>query len=195
MQEYRVTVDGVSHELQRPFLVLATQNPIESEGTYNLPEAQLDRFMFKLIANYPTAEEEADILTKHSQQVDLNRRLVEEVKTVSSPEEIQRVTQANSHVKVDDRLIDYINKLVRLTRDWPQFHMGASPRAGIALMQGARTLAAFYGRDYAVPDDVVQLALPVLRHRIILTAEADVEGHEVDELLTSLIRTVEVPRL
>ncbi|MBN00064.1 MAG: AAA family ATPase [Planctomycetaceae bacterium] len=195
MQEYRVTVDGVSHELQRPFLVLATQNPIESEGTYNLPEAQLDRFMFKLIANYPSAEEEADILTMHSQQVDLNRRLVEEVKTVSSPEEIQRVTQANSDVKVDDRLIDYINKLVRLTRDWPQFHMGASPRAGIALMQGARTLAAFYGRDYAVPDDVVQLALPVLRHRVILTAEADVEGHEVDELLTSLIRTLEVPRL
>lgn len=195
MQEYRVTVDGVSHELQRPFLVLATQNPIESEGTYNLPEAQLDRFMFKLIANYPSAEEEADILSKHSQQVDLNRRLVEEVKTVASSEEIQRVTQANSDVKIDDRLIDYINKLVRLTRDWPQFHMGASPRAGIALMQGARTLAAFYGRDYAVPDDVVQLALPVLRHRVILTAEADVEGHEVDELLTSLIRTVEVPRL
>ena len=96
---------------------------------------------------------------------------------------------------MDPKLIDYINKIVRLTRKWPQFHLGASPRAGIALMQSARTLAAFAGRDYAVPDDVVQLALPALRHRVILTAEAEVEGRNVDELLTELIRSVEVPRL
>jgi len=96
---------------------------------------------------------------------------------------------------MDDRLVDYINKIVRLTRQWPQFHMGASPRAGIALMQGARTLAAFHGRDYAVPDDVVQLALPALRHRVILNAEAEVEGHTVDGLLDGLLRSVEVPRI
>jgi MoxR-like ATPase len=195
MQEYRVTIDGKGHDLKRPFLVLATQNPIESEGTYNLPEAQLDRFMFKLVANYPAEQEEAKILEMHSLQIDLNERLERDVSPVTTPEEIMRLTRGNSDIRVDPRLIDYINKLVRLTRKWPQFFMGASPRAGIALMQSARTLAAFAGRDYAVPDDVVQLALAALRHRIILTAEAEVEGRTVDELLTELIRTVEVPRL
>jgi MoxR-like ATPase len=195
MQEYRVTIDGKSHRIDRPFLVLATQNPIESEGTYNLPEAQLDRFMFKLVANYPQADEEAKILDLHSRQIDLNERLESDISPVTTPEEIKRVTRENSDIRVDPRLIDYINKIVRLTRQWPQFHMGASPRAGIALMQSARTLAAFAGRDYAVPDDVAQLALPALRHRVILTAEAEVEGHDVDELLTQVIRSVEVPRL
>jgi MoxR-like ATPase len=195
MQEYRVTVDGVSHELQRPFLVLATQNPIESEGTYNLPEAQLDRFMFKLVASYPAEQEEAQILTLHSGQRDINRRLREDVQTVTCPDEILEVVQQNAQVRVDERLVDYINKIVRLTREWPDFYLGASPRAGLALMQGARTLAAFSGRDYAVPDDVVQIALPALRHRVILTAEADVEGRKVDELLTDLVRAVEVPRM
>ena len=195
MQEYRVTIDGKSHNLIRPFLVLATQNPIESEGTYNLPEAQLDRFMFKLTADYPRAEEEAQILDLHSRQVDLNERLERELAPLTTPEEIVRITKQNADVRVDPKLIDYINKLVRLTRKWSQFHLGASPRAGIALMQSARTLAAFAGRDYAVPDDVVQLALPALRHRVILTAEAEVEGRNVDELLTELIRSVEVPRL
>ncbi|MGY8768330.1 MAG: AAA family ATPase [Pirellulales bacterium] len=195
MQEFHVTVDGTTHEIERPFLVMATQNPIESEGTYNLPEAQLDRFMFKLNLDYPTTQEEAEILRDHSRQVDINMRLEEELDVLCSPQKILEVTRANGTVIVDDKLIDYINKIVRLTREWPQFHMGASPRAGLTLMQGARTLAAFSGRDYAVPDDVVQIALPALRHRVILSAEAEVEGHHVDDLLTELIRTVEVPRL
>jgi MoxR-like ATPase len=195
MQEYRVTVDGKSHQLERPFLVLATQNPIESEGTYNLPEAQLDRFMFKLVADYPHEQEEALILKLHSRQIDLTKQLEEDLQTVTSPQEIISVTKESGEVRIDDKLVDYINKIVRLTRQWPQFHMGASPRAGISLMQAARTLAAFSGRDYAVPDDVVQIALPALRHRVILNAEAEVEGQKVDELLTTLIRTVEVPRI
>lgn len=195
MQEYRVTVDGKSHVIDRPFLVMATQNPIESEGTYNLPEAQLDRFMFKLMADYPGETDEAEILRLHSKQVDLAERLEQEVQTVTDPEQILQVTRDNGDVRMDEKLLDYINKVVRLTREWPQIHMGASPRAGIALMQGARTLAALRGRDYAVPDDVVELALPALRHRVMLTAEAEVEGHNVDELLTGLIRTVEVPRI
>ena len=194
MQEYRVTVDGVSHPLTRPFLVLATQNPVESEGTYNLPEAQLDRFMFKLIADYPVEAEEARILEMHSLQVPVDSML-EDLQTVASPEKILEVTRDISSVRIDGRLVDYINKVVRLTRQWPQFHMGASPRAGIALMQAARTLACFSGRDYAVPDDVVEIALPALRHRVILTAEAEVEGYNVDDLLRDMIRTVEVPRL
>jgi MoxR-like ATPase len=195
MQEYRVTVDGKAHPIERPFLVLATQNPIESEGTYNLPEAQLDRFMFKLVANYPHEKEEATILKMHSEQRDITERLESELATITSAPEILKTIQANSEVRIDDRLVDYINKLVRRTREWPQLHVGASPRAGISLMQAARTLAAFSGRDYAVPDDVFQIALPALRHRVALTADAEVEGHKVDNILTELIRSVEVPRL
>jgi MoxR-like ATPase len=195
MQEYRVTIDGTSHTIQRPFLVLATQNPIESEGTYNLPEAQLDRFMFKLVANYPSEQQEAEILALHSQQHDINQRLESELEQITSEAEISETIRTNSLVQVDPKLLDYINKIVRLSRQWPQFHMGASPRAGIALMQAARTLAAFHGRDYAVPDDVVQIALPALRHRVSLTAEAEVEGHKVDNLLADLIKSIEVPRL
>ncbi len=194
MQEYRVTVDGMSHPLTRPFLVLATQNPIESEGTYNLPEAQLDRFMFKIVADYPATAEEAEIVRRHSRQVDLNDRIAD-LATVTGPEEIQAARLATDDVRLDDKLIDYINTLVRLTRQWPQFHIGASPRGGIALAQAARTLAAVAGRDYAVPDDVVRIAVPALRHRVSLTAEAEVEGRKIDDLLGELIRSVEVPRL
>jgi MoxR-like ATPase len=195
MQEYRVTVERTSHKLKRPFLVLATQNPIESEGTYNLPEAQLDRFMFKIVANYPSADEEIEILKQHGRQGDLDQRLAETLSTVTSPEEIVEITDLCGRVHVEDKLFQYINSLVRLTRAWPQFHLGASPRAGIALVQGARTLAAFRGRGYAVPDDVVDIALPALRHRVILTAEAEVEGQGTDDLLRELLRSVEVPRL
>jgi MoxR-like ATPase len=194
MQEYRVTIERTSHRIERPFLVMATQNPIESEGTYNLPEAQLDRFMFKLMASYPSTEEEAQILQMHGLQVNLDERL-SQLATVTSPEEILETAQRNSRVLIDPKLLNYINTLVRLTRQWPQFHIGASPRAGIAIMQGARTLAAFQGRDYAVPDDVVELALPALRHRVLLSAEAEVEGRTVDDLLADMIRSVEVPRL
>jgi MoxR-like ATPase len=194
MQEFRVTVDGVSHKLNRPFLVLATQNPIESEGTYNLPEAQLDRFMFKTMVDYPNEMEEAAILMQHSLQQDLGQRLENEVNCVTSPEEILAITQHNSRVRVEMPLVQYINRIVRQTRKWPTFYLGASPRAGIALMQGARTLAAFRGRDYAVPDDVAVLVLPALRHRVSLTAEAEVEGMKVDEQLQQMLKTIEVPR-
>ena len=194
MQEYRVTIERTSHVIERPFLVLATQNPIEAEGTYNLPEAQLDRFMFKLVMDYPSKEQEAEILVMHGAQVELEKRL-EELDTVTCPEEIMATTRRTGEVVVDPKLVDYINRLVRETRQWPQFYLGASPRAGLALMQGGRTLAAFNGRDYAVPDDVVELALAAMRHRVILSAEAEVEGHNVDELLGELIRSVEVPRL
>lgn len=194
MQEYRVTVDGTSHRVPRPFLVLATQNPLESEGTYNLPEAQLDRFMFKLRVDYPTTEQEAEILKLHSKQIDLNQRLEEEVQTVTSPEQILEVTRMCDSVRVEESLIDYINQIVRATRSWPAFHLGASPRAGLSLMQSARTLAAFNGRDYAIPDDVVDIAIPTLRHRVQLTAEAEIEGRGTDDELNSLIRGIEVPR-
>jgi MoxR-like ATPase len=194
MQEYRVTVDGTSHSLQRPFLVLATQNPIESEGTYNLPEAQLDRFMFKIVIDYPTEDEESRILLLHSLQVDLNQRLESELGAVTNPEEIQEVIRANASIRVEPPLVQYINRIVRATRSWPSFFLGASPRAGLALLQGARTLAAFRGRDYAIPDDVVDIALPALRHRVIMNAEAEVEGLQVDAELRQLLKSIEVPK-
>jgi MoxR-like ATPase len=194
MQEYSVTIERTRHKLDRPFLVLATQNPIESEGTYNLPEAQMDRFMFKLVMDYPLEEEEARILMMHSVREDIDRRL-EALEVVTNPGEIMEVTQRAGEVRVDPKLVNYINSLVRKTRNWPQILIGASPRAGLALMQGARTLAAFRGRDFAVPDDVVDLALPALRHRVILAPEAEVEGYRVDDVLREVIRSVEVPRL
>ena len=195
MQEKRVTVDGVTHPLDLPFLVLATQNPLESEGTYNLPEAQLDRFMFKLIADYPTEEQEASILAMHGGQTNLDKTLEENIQTLTNPEQINRITAETANVRVDPLLIKYINQIVRLTRSWPQFYMGASPRAGISFIQGIRTLAAFSGRDFATPDDVVQIAKPILRHRVILTAEAEVEGQQIDDLLDQLMRSIEVPRI
>ncbi len=195
MQERRVTVERTTHELEPPFLVMATQNPIESEGTYNLPEAQLDRFMFKVLVDYPTATEEARVLKEHSRQVPVEQRLESEVRTVSNPAQIIDATRLCGEVLVADELVTYINNIVRQTRAWPQFHLGASPRAGIALMQGARTLAAFSGRDFAIPDDIGEIVLPALRHRVVLTAEAEVEGHQVDQALREMVKTVEVPRM
>jgi MoxR-like ATPase len=177
-----------------PFLVLATQNPLESEGTYALPEAQLDRFMFKLRIDYPSMAEEAAILQMHSRQIDLNQRLVDELRPITHPEEVRAMTQACGRVRVEDELVNYINSIVRSTRSWPAFHIGASPRAGIALMQAGRTLAAFSGRDFAVPDDVASIVLPVLRHRVQLTAEAEVEGRGIDDELRTMIQGIEVPR-
>ena len=150
--------------------------------------------MFKLNVDYPSVEQEAEILKMHSLQVDLNRRLEEEVNTVASPDTILSVMKFCSEVLIEDRLVWYINEIVRATRSWPAFHLGASPRAGLALMQSARTLAAFSGRDYSVPDDVVDVVVPALRHRVQLTAEAEIEGRSVDDELRSLIGGIEVPR-
>ena len=194
MQEARVTADGVVHPLEKPFLVMATQNPIESEGTYNLPEAQLDLFLFKLVADYPDVREETDILRLHTQGLGPEARLSDEVQTVTSVEEILGVQRHASNILVDDRILTYIAALVRRTREWPAFSLGASPRAGVAILRGARAAAALEGRDFAVPDDVQEVALPSLRHRVLLTPEAEVEGRKTDDLLTDMMRTVEVPR-
>ena len=194
MQEFRVTIDGISHPVPRPFLVMATQNPIESEGTYSLPEAQLDRFMFKAMVSYPSEQEEARILELHSQQKDFSSILKDNVAQVTNAEQISNLIKLNGQIRIEPQLLTYINKIVRLTRSWPTFHMGASPRAGLSLVQGARTIAAFRGRDFAVPDDVVEIALPALRHRVIMSAEAEVEGLKIDQELTSLLRSIEVPR-
>lgn len=194
MQESRVTIDGVTHRVPNPFLVFATQNPLESEGTYSLPEAQLDRFMFKAMVGYPSEEEESRILEMHSRKVDMARYLETEVQNVASAETIQDLIQKVSQIRIEPKLLQYINRIVRATRTWPTFHLGASPRAGLSLIQGARALAAFRGRDYAVPDDVAEIVLPTLRHRVVLGAEAEVEGLSIDQELRTLLKSIEVPR-
>ncbi|HMB07427.1 MAG TPA: MoxR family ATPase [Isosphaeraceae bacterium] len=193
MQEARVTVDGVDYPIERPFLVMATQNPIESEGTYNLPEAQLDRFLFKLIADYPSIAEETSILRLHTGGRNPDRLLADGLATVTGPDEVRAMQRRCAEALVDDRVLGYIAALVRKTRQWPTFALGASPRAGVAVLRGARAIAALEGRDYAVPDDVQEVALPALRHRVMLTPEAEVEGRGPDDLLVELIRSVEVP--
>jgi MoxR-like ATPase len=194
MQEYQVTVDGTGHPIPKPFLVLATQNPIESEGTYNLPEAQLDRFLFKLVASYPSAVEETNILRLHTLGSSPDALLANDLKTVTNPTEVLEVQDLCGVVLVDDRILHYIASIVRKTREWPTFSLGASPRAGVAILRGARAVAALEGRDFAVPDDVQEVAPWALRHRVMLTPEAEVEGQSADDLLAELIRSVEVPR-
>ena len=185
--------NSVTHKIARPFFVMATQNPIESEGTYNLPEAQIDRFMFKLVIDYPDAEQETMILALHGKMIEADKK-VESVTPVTNPAEILKISAMINDIFIAPQMIDYINKIVRQTRNFPRFYMGASPRAGIALMQGSRTLAAFRGRDYVIPDDVINLVLPTLRHRVMLSAEAEIEGQKTDHLLSQLLRMIEVPR-
>jgi MoxR-like ATPase len=193
MQENRVTIDGVNYPIEPPFLVLATQNPIESEGTYNLPEAQLDRFLFKLVVEYPSESEEVDILRLHCRGAPPDRNLADQLATVTDPAQVLAMQRQCANVLVDDHVVGYITALVRATRKWPTFSLGVSPRAGVAILRGARAMAALEGRDYTVPDDVQEVVLPALRHRVMLTPEAEVEGRSADELLSELIRSVEVP--
>jgi MoxR-like ATPase len=193
MQENRVTIDGVNHQIDPPFLVLATQNPIESEGTYNLPEAQLDRFLLKLVVDYPSEREEVGILRLHTRETPPDRHLAEQLQAVTRPDEVLEMQHRCGEILVDDRVLGYVAALVRATRKWPTFALGVSPRAGVAILRGARAVAALEGRDFTVPDDVQEVVLPALRHRVMLTPEAEVEGRSADDLLTELVRSVEVP--
>jgi len=195
MQEGRVTVDGTTHRIEPPFLVLATQNPLESEGTYSLPEAQLDRFLFKLVVDYPSAAEEDGILRLHCRPNQLEQQLAGTIRPLLDPAKVLAVQAICRRVHVDDRVIGYTNAIVRATRSWPSFAVGASPRAGIALVAAARVLAAFAGRGYVIPDDIRELVLPALRHRVILAPEAEVAGETTDGCLETLLAGVEVPRL
>ena len=194
MQEGAATVDGQTHVLPAPFFVVATQNPIESEGTYRLPEAQVDRFMFKLLADYPSEQDELKILAEHGKHVDPKEKLAA-VQPVLSAEEILSMRKAVNDVYVAPKLLDYINKIVRATRKFPRLAFGASTRAGLALVQGARTLAVFQGRGFATPDDVAKIVAPALRHRVCLSPEAEIEGRNVDEIIAALVRSIDVPRM
>jgi MoxR-like ATPase len=193
MEERQVTIDGVRYPLSENFTVLATQNPIEFEGTYPLPEAQLDRFLFKIRVGYPSAQEELQILALYEAGFD-PRRLGEIAITPLDPALLPAARREIAGVRVDPTLHSYIVSLVRRTRDWPSISLGASPRAAVGLFFVARALAGMDGRDFLLPDDVKAAALPVLRHRVLLKPEADLEGLTSDQVITQVIAAVEVPK-
>ena len=193
MEERQVTIDGVGYPLPENFTVFATQNPIEFEGTYPLPEAQLDRFLLKIHVSYPSAEEEIEILSRYEQGFDL-RKLDEIALAPLDPGLITAARQEINSVRVEPALHSYVVSLARRTRDWPTISLGASPRAAIGLFFVARAMAGMDGRDYLLPDDVKMAALPVLRHRILLKPEADLEGLTSDQVIRQVISAVEVPK-
>lgn len=188
MQERAVTIDGTSHKLSDHFMVVATQNPIEQHGTYPLPEAQLDRFLFKHLVEYPSAEEEHAIAAgeKFSDP--------ESVSPAADPAALSAAADAVAQIRVNDEIVRYVVAIARATRDAPSFSTGASPRAAAMIVNAAKARAALDGRDYVIPDDVKQLARPALRHRVILSPAAEIEGREADQALTDIIEQIEAPR-
>lgn len=193
MEERQVTIDGVRYPLPEHFTVLATQNPIEFEGTYPLPEAQLDRFLMKIRIGYPSADEEVEILSRYNQGFD-PRHLEEIALAPLDPALLPAARREIESVRVEAGLYRYIVALVRRTRDWPAIALGASPRAAIGLFYVARALAGMEGRDYLLPDDIKAAALPVLRHRVVLKPEADLEGLTADQAVQQVTASVEVPK-
>ncbi|MBV9964048.1 MAG: MoxR family ATPase [Parafilimonas sp.] len=192
MQEQQVTMDGVTHVMNNPFMVIATQNPIEQEGTYRLPEAQLDRFLFKIVVPYPTEEEEISILQRFNQLTEDN--VVNIVDAVISDEQVIHLQQLIKNIVIEEKLIQFIAKISVATRNDKSIYLGASPRATLAILNAAKAYAALSGRDFVIPDDVIFIAKPVLRHRIILTPEKEMEGTTEDEVIEKIIHSIEVPR-
>ncbi len=194
MQERRVTLDGSAHALPPHFMVVATQNPIESQGVYPLPEAQLDRFLFKLLIPYPSLEEETRIVARYGERSGLPTPAELGIAAVASPALLDAAVAAVRTVTLADSVTEYVVRLVRATRESPDLACGASPRAAVLLASAARARAALDGRDYVVPDDVKSLATAVLRHRLLLSPAAEIEGKQVEALVADLVRQTEAPR-
>lgn len=192
MEERQVTIDGFTHIMEFPFMVLATQNPIEQEGTYRLPEAQLDRFLFKIIIKYPTLEEEINILL--NQQMLSQNALLQDIQKILTVAQIAEYRSLIQQVVIDPKLVEFIAKMVNETRNTPSLFLGASPRASLAVLRASKANAAIKGRDFVTPEDIVEMAVPVMRHRIILTPEKEMEGLTADELIQHIISNIEVPR-
>jgi MoxR-like ATPase len=192
MEEYQVTVDGTTHPVPTPFFVIATQNPIEQEGTYKLPEAQLDRFLLKINMEYPKLEEEKAILERFSE--DFSMTVKKTVKTVFSTAKIASCRKLIEQVRIRKELLDYIAAIVHRTRNHPDLYLGASPRASLAILKTSKAIAAMRGRDFVTPDDIQYMAYPVLNHRIILTPEREMEGYVARDVINEIVKSVEVPR-
>jgi MoxR-like ATPase len=194
MQEGQVTIEGTPHLLEPPFLVLATQNPIEQEGTYALPEAQLDRFLLKIRIDFPTLEDEHAMVRQVTANQVGDRLNVEAVATLIKPTAVLALQRYVASLTVDQRVSDYAVRIARATRTWSGIAAGASPRGGISLVRAARGQALINGRDFVTPDDVKAVALPALRHRVTLAPEVEIEGQGVDVILGALLQKVEAPR-
>ncbi len=194
MQERRVTLDGVGHALSDRFTVIATQNPIESQGVYPLPEAQLDRFLFKVLVDYPDAAQEAQIVQRYARGLGTPRPAELGISAVLGRDDLAAAIAATGAVTMADSVVDYVVRLVRATRDSGDLVSGASPRAAVLLASAARARAALDGRDYVVPDDVKALATAVLRHRLLLSPAAEIEGRAVETIVADLITRTEAPR-
>ncbi len=194
MQEQQVTIDGRMFKLERPFLVLATQNPIEQEGTYPLPQAQTDRFMFKINITYPAAGEEERIVRQVTDKSLGDSLDVSRIKPLLSAAQVVRIQEIAATLLVDEQIINYVVRLVQATREWTGIELGSGPRGSINLLRAARAMALLYGRSYVIPDDVKKIAKPVLRHRITLSTDLYIEGYTPDNVLDQLIESVEAPR-
>lgn len=192
MEERQITVDGKAYPMDAPFLVIATQNPIEQEGTYRLPEAQLDRFLFKISIDYPNLNEEIHILQKENELQDRNK--LENIREILSKIEIGNYQRLVKQIKIESHLVEYIAKIVMNTRENAFLYLGASPRASIAILNAAKGFAALRGRDFVTPEDIKDAAVPVLQHRVMVTPEREMEGITSTEIIRQIIDTVEIPR-
>jgi MoxR-like ATPase len=191
MEEQQVSYDGITYRIEEPFMVLATQNPLDHEGTYCLPEAQLDRFLFKIDVTYPSQEEELAILESQGTR---RKNDLDDISAILSPADILSLRNQIKNVHTEPKLVSYIVSLVTATRNNPFLYLGASPRASLALLHAAKAFAALHGKDFIVPEDIQFLAYPVLRHRIILSPEKEMEGLTNDEIIRQILRKIEIPR-
>ena len=192
MEERQITVDGVTHPMEYPFLVLATQNPIEQEGTYRLPEAQLDRFLFKIEIGYPTLKEEVQILEQQHNKT--QSQLLADVQKLISVNDIYKYREVVQNVKVETKLLEYIAAIIVETRNNSSLFLGASTRASLAMLKASKAAAALRGRDFIIPEDIQNMAPHVLRHRIMLSPEKEMEGITPDQLIDNILKSIEVPR-
>lgn len=192
MEERQVTVDGATYRMEHPYIVVATQNPVEQEGTYRLPEAQLDRFLFKVLVHYPNLEQETAIIAGH--HVRKGHAPVQDVQSVLSASQIASYRKSVQDIHLEQNIIRYIAQIVHETRNNPSLFLGASPRASIAMLNGSKAYAALNGRDFVTPEDVKFVAVPVLRHRVALTPDKEMEGLSADEVVRQIIDKIEVPR-
>jgi MoxR-like ATPase len=192
MEERQASVDGKTYSMPAPFMVLATQNPVEQEGTYRLPEAQLDRFLFKIVVPYPSEAEELAILTRFHQMA--NVQVNEIVKPVLNAQQINELKRQIKGIVMEEKLLQFIAKLIHQTRNHKSIYLGASPRASLSIMNAAKAIAAMQGRDFTTPDDIREVVIPVLRHRIILAPDKEMEGITEDEVIRQIIQGMDVPR-
>jgi MoxR-like ATPase len=192
MEERQATIDGRTYPMATPFMVLATQNPIEQEGTYRLPEAQLDRFLFKILVPYPTEEEEFQLLLAFHKLG--NQKVLDSIRPVLTAEKVAVLRQQIKSLVIEERLLQFIARLVQQTRNHKSIYLGASPRASLAIMHAAKAIAAMHGRDFVTPEDILEVVPSVLRHRIILSPDKEMEGITEDEVIKQIIQSMEIPR-